>query len=68
MDSTQPDPIMRLFAYEHLSARLQEVSKPFADFVQKIILDLPPNPERTACIQKLLEAKNAALRAKLYEL
>lgn len=56
--------ISQFFAYAHLPAHLQEVSKPFSD-LSEIVLTLPRNPERTVALRKLLEAKDAAVRAKL---
>jgi len=57
--------IMQFFAHAHLPAHLAEVSKPFADLAQKIVDDLPRNPERTVALRKLLEAKDATVRARL---
>ncbi len=57
--------IEQFFEYAHLPAHLQEVSKPFGDLAAKIVSDLPRNPERTVALRKLLEAKDAAVRAKL---
>ncbi len=56
--------IMQFFAYTHLPVHLQDVSRPFgalADF----IMTLPRNPERTVALRKLLESKDAAVRARL---
>lgn len=58
------DHIEQFFAYDHLPAHLQVVSKPFADLAG-VILTLPRNPERTVALRKLLEAKDAAVRARL---
>jgi hypothetical protein len=57
--------IMQFFAYEHLPAHLAEVSKPFGDLASVIVSTLPRNQERTVALRKLLEAKDAAVRAKL---
>jgi hypothetical protein len=59
------DHIMQFFAYSHLPAHLQEASKPFGDLATHIIDTLPRNPERTVALRKLLEAKDAAVRARL---
>lgn len=68
---------MQFFAYEHLPPHLAAVSKPFADLAHAIVGDggmqegtsihfpLPNNPEREMALRKLLEAKDAAVRAKL---
>jgi len=60
----EKDHIVQFFAYAHLPAHLQEVSKPFATLAD-FVLTLPRNPERTVALRKLLEAKDAAVRAKL---
>ena len=60
------DRMMQFFAYAHLPAHLQEISKPFSDLAQHIVDTLPSNPERTAGLRKLLEAKDCIVRAKLY--
>lgn len=69
--SEQPAPspmpvehIMQFFAYEHLPSHLQEISKPFGVLAEHV-MSLPRNPERTVALRKLLEAKDAAVRAKL---
>ena len=62
---TQPEHIIQFFAHAHLPAHLAEVSKPFADLAAMIVDTLPRNPERTVALRKLLEAKDAAVRAKL---
>lgn len=58
----QKEHIEQFFAYAHLPERLQEVSRPFAEQAQRI-LTLPRNPERTVALRKLLESKDAAVRA-----
>lgn len=57
--------ISQFFAYAHLPAHLQAISKPFGEMAQQIIETLPRNPERTVALRKLLEAKDAAVRAYL---
>ncbi len=57
--------ILQFFAYAHLPAHLAEVSKPFAVMAHVIVDTLPRNPERTVALRKLLESKDAAVRAKL---
>lgn len=63
----QPDCMMQFFAYAHLPAHLQAISKPFGDLAQHIVDTLPSNPERTAGLRKLLEAKDCAVRAQLFK-
>lgn len=57
---------MQFFRYAHLPPHLQEISKPFAAMAD-FVMTLPRNPERTVALRKLLEAKDAAVRAKLAE-
>lgn len=59
------DHIEQFFEYAHLPKHLQEVSKPFCELANEIIKTLPQNPERTVALRKLLESKDAAVRAKL---
>lgn len=61
------EPIMQFFAYAHLPEHLQEVSKPFGLLAERIVEDLPRNPERTVALRKLLESKDAAVRARLFK-
>jgi hypothetical protein len=60
------DRLLQFFAYEHLPAHLQAVSKPFGDLARQMVETLPSNAERTAGLRKLLEAKDCAVRALLY--
>jgi len=55
--------ILQFFAYGHLPDALQKVSAPFAEIAQTLVQVLPRNPERTVALRKLLEAKDAAVRA-----
>jgi hypothetical protein len=72
------EPIMQYFEYAHLPSHLQRVSKPFGDLARSIVaedgiagedgaerLHLPRNAERTVALRKLLESKDAAVRAAL---
>lgn len=58
-------PIMKYFAYNHLPEHLQEVSKPIGDLAQLMDDTLPDGAEKSAGLRKLLEAKDAMVRAKL---
>lgn len=63
MTNVPPDHIMQFFAHAHLPPELQAVSKPFCELAQHIAETVPRNPERTKSLNKLLEAKDAAVRA-----
>lgn len=60
------EPILQFFAYAHLPPALQEISKPFGEMADFIVGKLPRNPERTVALRKLLEAKDAAVRARIW--
>lgn len=57
--------IAQFFEYQHLPEHLQEVSKWFHAVAQEIMKTLPRNCERTVALRKLLEAKDAAVRARV---
>lgn len=59
--------LLQFFAYSHLPEYLQAISKPFGDLADFIVAALPKNPERTVALRKLLEAKDCAVRAKLFK-
>jgi hypothetical protein len=51
------------FRYEHLPPHLQAASKPFCEAAIDVAVTLPEGPEKTKALGKLLEAKDAAVRA-----
>jgi hypothetical protein len=57
------EPIMQFFSYGHLPDHLQRISRPFAELAERIVETLPRNAERTVALRKLLEGKDAAVRA-----
>jgi hypothetical protein len=59
------DRMLKWFVYEHLPQHLQAVSKPFGDLAELLCEIVELGPERTVALRKLLEAKDAAVRAKL---
>lgn len=64
-DQLREDPILRFFDYRHLPPGLQDVSKVFTGAAAMIVAHCPRNPERTVALRKLLESKDAAVRATL---
>lgn len=58
--------LLQFFAYGHLPPHLAEVSRPFRELAEKIA-DGPTNAETTVALRKLLEAKDAAVRAVLFK-
>lgn len=59
--------ILQFFRYQHLPAAMQAVSMPFGILAQQIVDTVPGNPERTVALRKLLEAKDAAVRALIFK-
>ena len=59
------DNILQFFAYKHLPEHLQAVSKHFGRLAQRMALTLPKNEERDVMLRKLIEAKDAGVRALL---
>jgi hypothetical protein len=66
-DVHEGEPILQFFAYAHLPNGLQVISARFSVLAHDLIATLPRNPERTVALRKLLEAKDAAVRAKLFK-
>ncbi len=60
-----PAPILKYFEYKHLSPPLAEVSQQFHDLAHWVDENLPASAETTTALRKLLEGKDAAVRAKL---
>lgn len=66
-DTEQPaDRMLKWFEYGHLSSDLQLVAMPFASLADYVVATVAPGPERTVALRKLLEAKDAAVRAKIH--
>lgn len=57
------DPILRYFHFAHLPPALQVTSIKFYELACYMIAVLPRNAERSVALRKLLEAKDAAVRA-----
>jgi hypothetical protein len=55
------DPIL----YAHLRDDLKPISEPFGILAMALVNLIPRNAERTVSLRKLLEAKDAAVRAKV---
>ncbi len=57
------DPMLQLFAYKHLPEEKQKISR----LAQAMVDLLPRNPERTAMLRKLREAKDCAVTAGIWK-
>lgn len=60
------DRMIKWFKFDHLPESLKEVSFHFAELASTVCLLVEPGPERTVALRKLLEAKDAAVRARLH--
>ncbi|XYJ11802.1 crAss001_48 related protein [Telluria sp. B2] len=56
---------IKYFAFAHLPAHLQLVSKPIGELAKLLEQQLPASPEKTVGMRKLLEAKDCFVRAAL---
>ena len=57
--------MLRWFKLDHLPMELRLVAQPFCDAAQLFAKSVPPGPEATAALRKLVEAKDCAVRAYL---
>lgn len=64
-EQIEAEPMLRWFAYSHLPERLQPISVVFAGAASWVASEIARSPERTVALRKLLEAKDAAVRAAL---
>src|SRR5690606_20888518 len=55
--------VLQYFDFRHLPESLQAISRPFAMVAMRLALDTDSSPELTVSLRKLLEAKDAAVRA-----
>ena len=65
VSGTRSSPIMRYFETRHLPAGLAVVSTQFRDLAEWVEENLPAGAEKSTALRKLLEAKDAAVRAAL---
>jgi hypothetical protein len=64
----RPDPaeqMLRYFSFLHLPVELQRISRHFYTVAEIVVSTVPAGPEKTACMRKLIEAKDCAVRAAL---
>ena len=66
MHEAPEERMLKWFEFEHLPNELQSVSTHFHHIVHTLVDQLEPGPERTVMLRKLLEAKDAGVRAKLH--
>jgi hypothetical protein len=57
--------IMQFFEYTHLPDNTWFTGAAYSDVAKHIIAEAPQNPERIVALRKLLESRDAAMRAKV---
>lgn len=62
----QEEPMLKWFEFGHLPDHLKKVSAEFYGLAYWVVRVIEPGPERTVTLRKLLEAKDAAVRAYLH--
>ena len=65
INESYSEKMLKWFEYGHLPTNLQTVSAPFGELAKNICSTIPPSAERTVALRKLLESKDAAVRAYL---
>lgn len=60
-------PILRFFEFDHLREPLKSISQQFYFLAHKMAADLQYDPETSAGLRKLLEAKDCFVRAAISE-
>ena len=65
MENASASPILRYFEFAHLPAELQEISQSCSQLASYLEIRLPAGAEKSTALRKLLECKDAAVRAAL---
>ena len=61
------DRMMKWFSWSHLpEGDPRDVSSAFHTLAERVCKNVEPGPERTVALRKLLEAKDAAVRATIH--
>lgn len=64
-EEMRAEPMLQLFKHMHLKPELRAVSQPFGVLARQVA-KLPRNPERSASLRKLREAKDCAVTSLLW--
>lgn len=56
-------PVVQFFKWDHLPPEKAQFSKPFGELALQLCQTLPKNSETTKALDRLLEAKDAAVRS-----
>jgi hypothetical protein len=60
------DRMIKWFEWDHVPDDLKQICESFSRLADIVVQDIEPGPERTVALRKLLEAKDSAVRAKLF--
>lgn len=66
-EAEKQEPMLQFFAFGHLPMPLRVMSMQFAMLATAVVEDAPRSAERTVALRKLLEGKDAAVRAVLFK-
>jgi len=58
--------MLKWFSFDHLDGDFRETSKTFYNLAVYLVNSIKAGPERTVALRKLLEAKDAAVRATVH--
>lgn len=65
-DEIKTEPMLQLFKHMHLRPDIRSVSQPFGVLARQLVATVPRNPERSAALRKLREAKDCACTALIW--
>jgi hypothetical protein len=64
----ESESLLQYFDYAHVPLVLADVSRPFCELARWLVNAVPRNAERCVVLRKLLEAKDCAVRARVYQI
>ncbi len=62
---SDPDPMLQWFEDPQLPTDLRAIGAPFKALAERMLGKLKAGPQRTTMLQRLLEAKDAAVRQRI---
>jgi hypothetical protein len=67
-DEIAAEPMLQVFKYKHLThPEMRATSRRFCELAKFIAATVPRNPERSASLRKLREAKDTAVTALIWK-
>lgn len=55
--------MLKWFSFDHLDGEFRATARTFCDLAYCVVRSIQAGPERTVALRKLLESKDAAVRA-----